>query len=84
MIGENMRGNGFVGEDGPLADNLENLVWKDEVGGESWCGCLDPGREVLPCGHCSCGKGLCVELVREGAVFVCKKKAACEAVGVES
>ena len=35
-------------------DCPENLVWKDEVGGESWCGCADAGREVLGCGHCGC------------------------------
>ena len=59
-------------------DCVAPKIWKDEIGGESWCGCADPGNELLPCGHCGCGKGLCLELVRNGAVFVARRKTACE------
>ena len=57
--------------------NRDILIWKDERNQESWCGCATPGNEVLPCGHCACGNGLCLELVRNGAVFEARRKEAC-------
>lgn len=79
--GRFLRASGHRACASACGDGPEGLVWKDEVGGQSWCGCANPGRQVLGCGHCGCGKGLCVELVREGAVFVSKRKAACVEAG---
>ena len=66
-------------EDGPCGSECDgcrvNLIWKDEQ--ESWCGCARPGFEVLPCGHCACGNGLCLELVRNGSTFEARRKVTC-------
>lgn len=45
----------------------------------SWCGCPEPGKEVLPCGHCACGNGLCVEFVNVGECqpFEKRRRASC-------
>ena len=51
------------------------LIWKDE--NEAWCGCARPGVEVLPCGHCSCRNGLCLELVSNGSTFEARRKPTC-------
>ena len=56
-------------------------IWRvlTESEQESWCGCPEPGKEVLPCGHCGCGNGLCVEFVNvgEGQPFEKRRKASC-------
>ena len=66
-------------EDGQCGSECDgcpvNLIWKDEH--ESWCGCARPGFEVLPCGHCACGNGLCLELVRNGSTFEARRKVTC-------
>ena len=66
-------------EDGHFGSECDgcpvNLIWKDEH--ESWCGCARPGFEVLPCGHCACGNGLCLELVRNGSTFEARRKVTC-------
>ena len=62
-------------------DGGANPIWRrlTEWEQESWCGCAAPGRDVLPCGHCACGNGLCLELVNvgPGRPFAKRRKASC-------
>ena len=65
-------------EEVPLADG----VWLRLADGQlsSWCGCAEPGKDVLACGHCGCGSSdLCWEWVVDGSdqLVVKRRKASC-------
>ena len=65
-------------EGGPLADG----IWLRLADGQlsSWCGCVEPGKEVLACGHCCCGNSdLCWEWIVDGSdqLVVKRRKASC-------
>ena len=68
---------------GVCDDCPDDPIWKRFTGcdrvPESWCGCPEPGKEVLPCGHCGCGEGLCIEFVYvgKGQPFEKRRKATC-------
>ena len=62
----------------PLADG----IWLRLADGElrSWCGCAEPGKDVLACGHCGCGNSdLCWEWIVDGSdqLVVKRRKASC-------
>jgi hypothetical protein len=61
----NVRPCGHGAGEAECDDCPANKLWRWEQ--ESWCGCMQPGRDgILACGHCSCGFG-CFEVVRNGS-----------------
>ena len=65
-------------EGGPWADG----IWLRLADGQlsSWCGCVEPGKKVLACGHCGCGNSdLCWEWIVDGSdqLVVKRRKATC-------
>ena len=53
-------------EEGRPWVNDTDDIWLRLADGQlvSWCGCSEPGKEVLPCGHCGCWTSdLCWEWV---------------------
>ena len=58
----------------------ESRIWLRLADGRmrSWCGCAEPGKKVLRCGHCGCGNSdLCWKCVVTSSGLEKHRKASC-------